>query len=156
MNQFLKIALLAIGLIFATLSIAGTGLIPSTTNTPTDQLATCLVDSLNGKDRKNLAKWIFFAMGAHPSITPFMKANASDIEESDQYIGELITKILTVDCPKELKLANKYDPLALTKAFQLVGQVAMQELMNNPSTQKAATNYSKYADEEKINKILSE
>lgn len=154
MNQLLKVGALSIGLLSAIFAVAGTGLIPPAASTPTDQLGICLVDALNGKERKNLAKWIFFSIGAHPVITPFLKATPADIQKSDEYIGKLVTKILTVDCPKELSIANQYDPLAVTKAFELVGKVAMQELMNNQSTVKAITNYSKYADQEKISELL--
>ena len=146
MNNFVKIAVLSIGVLSGTSAIAVT---------PTDQLATCLVDALNGKERKNLAKWIYFAIGSHPEIKVFMNATAADIQKSDEYVGNLVTKILTVDCPNELNKANKADPLAIKKAFQLVGQVAMQELMTNQDTSKALTNYAAYADQEKINAILS-
>ncbi|MCG6201643.1 hypothetical protein [Psychromonas antarctica] len=146
MNYFVKVAALSIGILSAAPVIA---------STPTDQLGTCLVDTLNGKERKNLAKWIFFAIGSHPEMKIFMNATSKNIQESDQYVGKLVTKILTVDCPEELYAANKSDPLAIQKAFELVGQVAMQELMNNQKTIKAITNYSIYADQEKINAILS-
>lgn len=84
-----------------------------------------------------------------------MSATDANIQESDQYVGKLITKILTVDCPKELYAANKSDPLAIQKAFELVGKVAMQELMTNQDTIKAITNYAAYTDQRKINAILS-
>ncbi len=34
-------------------------------------LTTCFVDSLNGKERKQLATWIYFAVAAHPEMKPF-------------------------------------------------------------------------------------
>ena len=126
-------------------------------NTPeTQKLGTCLVDTLNGKERKHLAKWIFFSIGAHPEIKQFSSATPENIEKSDKYVGNLITKILTVDCPNELKSAFKSNPLAVQQAFELVGKVAMQELMSNQDTLKALTNYSKYAEIEKINQIMTE
>ncbi|GIC76922.1 hypothetical protein [Moritella sp. F3] len=146
MNNLIKVTILSISL------LSGTGAFAST---PTEQLGTCLVDSLNGKERKKLAKWIYFSIGSHPEIKSFMSATDANIQESDQYVGKLITKILTVDCPKELYAANKSDPLAIQKAFELVGKVAMQELMTNQDTIKAITNYAAYTDQRKINAILS-
>ena len=67
----------------------------------------------------------------------------------------MITRLLTVDCPTELTAANKSDPMAINKAFELVGRVAMQELMSNQDTMQALTNYAKYTDQEKINVLLS-
>jgi hypothetical protein len=147
MNNLIKVTILSIGLLSGTSVFA---------NTPTEQLGTCLVDTLNGKERKNLAKWIYFSIGSHPEMKPFMKATDADIQESDEFVGKLITKILVEDCPKELHSANKSDPLAIQKAFELVGQVAMQELMTNQDTMNAITNYITYTDQDKINAILSQ
>ena len=88
-------------------------------------------------------------------INIYSKATAENIDDSDKFVGKLITRMLTVDCPNELMLANKSDPLAINKAFELVGRVAMQELMSNQDTMQALTNYAKYTDQEKINALLS-
>lgn len=123
--------------------------------TPTESFGTCLIDSLNGKERKQLAKWIYFAMAAHPEISSFSKASSKDIDSTDQYVGDLVTRLLTVDCPTEMKLANAENPLALQQAFELVGQVATQELMTNENVMTSITGYAKYADMDKINLLLS-
>jgi hypothetical protein len=44
----------------------------------------------------------------------------------------------------------------MQQGFELVGRVAMQELMTNQNVTKAITNYIKYVDTDKLNKILSE
>jgi len=119
-------------------------------------LGNCLVDHLTGKERKNLAKWIFLSMAAHPEIKSFSNASPKDIDESDRYVGSLITRLLTDDCPSELKKASSSGPLAARKAFELVGQVAMQELMTNQDVMKSISNYAQYADREKISRILNE
>ncbi len=121
----------------------------------TNIFASCMVDALNGKERKNLAKWVFFAVAAHPEIKSYSKATPQDIETSDKYVGALITRLLTDNCPTELQAASKEDPLALQKGFQLVGQVAMQELMADQSVMQAISNYARYADQDKINQVLS-
>jgi hypothetical protein len=147
MKTFVKVLALFMGLIVVT---------PAMAQSPTNVFASCMVDTLSGKERKSLAKWIFFSIAAHPEIKSYSKASGQDIKESDQYVGKLITRLLTVSCPEELKKANKSDPLAVQKAFELVGQVAMQELMTNQDVMKTLSNYAQYADTEKIKKILSE
>lgn len=129
---------------------------PVLADSPTDQLANCLVDNLSGKERKSLAKWIFFSMAAHPEIKSYSNASQKDLKQSDEYVGKLVTRLLTQDCSNKLKKANSSDPMAVQKAFELVGQVAMQELMADQAVMKTLTNYANYADKEKINKILSE
>jgi hypothetical protein len=120
------------------------------------ELGNCMVDSLNGKERKELAKWIFFAMAAHPEINSYSKATEQDITESDEFIGKLITRLLTDDCSTEFIAAVKIDPRNVEKAFGLVGQVAMQELMTNQNVTKAITNYIKYVDQDKLNSLVVE
>lgn len=147
MKNFVKVLVLSMGLIIGTSALA---------ESPTSVFASCMVDALNGKERKNLAKWIFFSIAAHPDIKSYSTASPKDIKESDKFVGKLITRLLVVDCQNELKKANKSDPLAVQKGFELVGKVAMQELMTNKDVMNTLTNYAKYADQEKINKILSE
>ncbi|MEE4252378.1 MAG: YceI family protein [Alcanivoracaceae bacterium] len=124
-------------------------------SSPTEALAGCLVDTLNGKERKSLAKWIFFSVAAHPEIKPYSNASTKDIEDSDKLTGALITRLLTESCPNELKAANRSDHMALQKAFEIVGQVAMQELMTNDDVMRTISGYAKYVDQEKIGKLLN-
>jgi len=148
MKKLTQVALLTVGLISSMPVLAA--------SSPTNAFSTCMVDSLTGKERKDLAKWIFLSMTAHPDIKPFSSATPAEIKSSDQSIGKLITRLLTVDCPTQLIAANKANPRAVQNAFKLVGQVAMQELMTNEATMKALTNYAKYTDQAKINKLLSQ
>jgi hypothetical protein len=128
---------------------------PAFSQAPTDAFSTCLGDSLTGKERKNLAKWIFFAIGAHPELKSYSNVSSNDIKAIDEYTGRLITRLLTVDCPGQLKAAYSRDPASVQIAFEMVGRVAMQELMTSQEVQKAVTNYAKFADTEKIQKALS-
>lgn len=111
-----------------------------------NQLGQCLVDSLNGKERKELAKWIYFSMAAHPDITSFSKITAEDRESTDKYIGALVTRLLGKDCPAQFKAAVEVDPMATQRAFELVGQVAMGELMQNEAVTRSIGNYATYMD----------
>lgn len=138
--------------IVSSILITSSGVIAAT---PTETFGECLIDNLNGKERKELAKWVFFAMSSHPEIKTYSKATSNDITESDKYFGNLVTRLLTEDCSNEMNAA-KVDPQAMEKAFELVGVVAMQELMTNQEVTAAMANYIKYINQEKINKILSE
>lgn len=127
---------------------------PASADSATGVLANCLIENLSGKERKSLATWIFLSMAAHPEIRSYSRASKSAITESDRHVGEIITRLLTVNCPSQLQKAHASDPMAVQKAFELVGQVAMQELMTNQDVMKALTNYVQYADVTKINKLL--
>ncbi len=117
--------------------------------------ANCLVDALNGKERKEMAKWIFLSMAVHPSIQSYASIADDDRLKSNKYIGALITRLLAEECPNELAAAHKENPLAIQKGFELVGQVAMQEIVTNEATMVALTEYAKYADMKKIRGVLA-
>ena len=119
-------------------------------------LGTCLVDSLDGKERKRLARWIYFSIAAHPEMVSFSNVSADDRTETDQYVGKLVTRLLVEDCASELRAARKADPLAVQRSFELVGQVAMQELMTNQDVTTSISNYANYADQRRINAVLLE
>lgn len=124
-------------------------------NASTQALGTCLIDSLTGKERKLLAKWIYFAIAAHPEMSSYSKITANDRVQSDKYVGGLVTRLLAEDCASEFRTAQKANPLALQQAFEMVGQVAMQELMTNQSVTTAVSSYINYADQNKINAVLA-
>lgn len=109
-------------------------------------LGNCLVDSLNGKERKVLAKWIFFAMGAHPEMSSYANVNGGDRVTTDKEVAALIGRLLAEDCASQLAQTRQADATAINKAFELVGRVAMQELMTNQQVTGAITNYAKYID----------
>jgi hypothetical protein len=145
MKNAFKITAVAISMLIGT---------PAFSQAPADALSSCMVDNLNGKERKSLAKWIFFAIGAHPDIKSYMQATPADMRASDEYVGSLITRLLTVDCPAPLKAAYAANPASLENAFGVVGEVAMQELMTNEDVNKTLTNYVHFTDTDKIDKLL--
>jgi hypothetical protein len=119
------------------------------------ELGTCLVDSLTGKERKHLAKWIYFAIASHPEMSSYSNIKQDDRVIIDKYVGTLVTRLLAEDCTSEFKSAQKDNPLALSKAFELVGQVAMQELLTNQDVKTSISGYIKYADQKKIQAVLA-
>lgn len=128
---------------------------PVNANDEINKFAGCLVDNLNGKERKLLAKWIFFAMAAHPEITDYASVTDKQVDDAHKDIGSLINRLMIENCPTELKAANNANPQAIEKAFEFVGQVAMQELLTNQEVTNTLVGYIKYTDETKIREILA-
>ena len=126
----------------------------SLATSPTEVLGTCLTDSLDGKERKKLARWIFFSLAAHPEIEPFLSATAKDVDTSNRFVGQLVTRLLVEDCPEASRAAIQHNPSAIEQAFEFVGEVAMQEIMANDRVVEAIAAYAIYADEEKIVELM--
>lgn len=143
-------------LLFPLLLISSVATAPSYAQSATDAFATCLTDSLSGKERKDLASWIFFAMAAHPRIEQYATITEAARLQQDKDIGTLITRLLSENCPAQLVQAQQENPEALRMAFEMVGKVAMEELMNNSKVSQAIAAYANYVDMEKIQATLKD
>jgi hypothetical protein len=136
------------------ISLVFTPLIASA-NTSAQQLGVCMTDSMNGKERKNLAKWIYFGMSEHSTIKPHSNVPKADRESMDEYVGVLITRLLTEDCPKIAKVAlEENGSAAFEYAFGVVGEVAMTELMAEPSVSKSLGAFERHLDQSKFDEVF--
>jgi hypothetical protein len=124
---------------------------------PPDQaLARCLADNTSGKDRKDLARWIFFAMAAHPEIKQYASATAvRATDEAHKIVAGTFTRLLAESYANETQAAVKLGGTTLKVAFETLGQLAMQELMSVRDVQAAMGGFEKYIDRDKLGHVLS-
>lgn len=114
-------------------------------------LGSCLGDHTTGKDRKDLAQWVFAAMAAHPEIKPLSNVTEANREEMDRSMAALATRLLTENCRTEAKAAiSTGGSAAIEAAFEVLGQLAMQEIMSDASVNASITRYGKYLDNAKF------
>jgi hypothetical protein len=116
-------------------------------------LGSCLADNTSGRDRKDLAGWIFLAMAAHPEIKQYASANRSAVaDESARTMAALVTRLLTESCASEtkavIKAGGSFDP-----AFRNLGELAMQELMAETSVKESMGHFVRYLDQERFEKL---
>jgi len=124
--------------------------------TPEESLSRCLADSTTGKDRKDLARWVFFAMAAHPEIKQYAAPSiVSATDETDKLMASMFTRLLADSCLKQTQAAFKQGgPVAVQKAFETLGQLAMQELMSDTQVNVSMGAFQKYLDQGKLGKAL--
>ena len=120
-----------------------------------DALAACLGDNTTGKDRKELARWIFVAMAAHPEIKDLSTASAATRDAADQGMGRLVTALLAERCAAQTRevVAQEGSP-GMLSAFRTLGELAMKELMSNPDVGRSLSGYERYLDQAKIRAAL--
>jgi hypothetical protein len=123
------------------------------TSPAAEALAGCLTDNTSGRDRKDLAKWIFMAIGSHPEIASYVSATAEDKDNLNRTAGALFMRLMTEDCTKELQAASEGDGIRL--GFEQLGKIAMQELMTDPKVNEAMSAIGKYLDEDRIKKAAA-
>jgi hypothetical protein len=125
---------------------------------PVDALRSCLADSTSGKDRKDLAKWVFLSMAAHPAMKQHVgPGTEAAAEESSQTVALLFQRLLTTSCVTETKAVFKVGQgaQAIQLAFQGLGQLAMQELMTDKSVQDSMGKLERYVDQKRIAEVFS-
>lgn len=123
---------------------------------PPDALSRCFADSTTGKDRKDLARWVFLAMAVHPEIKQYSSPDAAKAaDDTDKMMANMVTRLLTESCAQQTQTAFKQGgPAAVQSAFQLLGQLAMQELMSDPKVAASMSSFQKYVDQNKLNPIF--
>ena len=121
-----------------------------------DALGSCLSDNTTGKERKDMARWIYVGMSAHPDMQPLSKVTDANREELDRMMATIFTRLVTENCRAQAKSAlEKEGNAAFQIAFGVMGKLAMQELMADQAVNASFTRYSKYLDSNKINAVFA-
>lgn len=130
---------------------------PVAAQTNTQQLSQCLADTTSGKDRKDLARWVFFAIASHPEIKQFTTPSAAGAEaETTKTIADLVTRLLAESCMRQAQAAFKDSGAkAIETAFETLGQLAMQELTTNPDVNASMARFEKSLDQNKLIKVFA-
>jgi hypothetical protein len=121
-------------------------------------LQACLADNSTGKDRKDLARWVFMAMTAHPEMKVHTGGNVDAmVDESSKTMAALVTRLLTESCVSEAKAAMKGGQFtqSLQVAFGGLGQLAMQELMADQAVQRSMGWFERYIDQKRLAEVFS-
>ncbi len=130
--------------------------LPALAGPNADALGRCLTDNTTGKERKELARWIFIAMATHPEIRQLSAAVPSDLEQASKTTGALFTRLLAESCPAEMRAAMQNEGAqAMQAAFGTLGQVAMQELMSDANVSAAISAFERFVDTKKLEAIAS-
>lgn len=119
---------------------------------PGDALQRCLADNTTGKDRKDLARWAFLAMAAHPDMKELISPGApAALDASSRSTAALMTRLLTEACRTETRAAMASgNPMALQAALNSLGQLALGELMRDRAVGEAMGGLAKYFDNQKF------
>lgn len=121
-----------------------------------DALGACLSDHTNGKERKDLVRWMFAAMSVHPALKDLAVVPPALHASTDQTVGQLISRLLSEDCRVEARTALQVDgPKAFETAFSSLGRIAVQELMTHPEVSASVMGYMRYVDPKKLEKALT-
>lgn len=113
----------------------------------TDDLARCIVDNTLVRDRIELVRFIYIAMSQHSDIKHLSNISSNQADDSLREVAHLLTVLLTRRCKDESTKALKYEgELAYAHAFEVLGGVAMQDLMGNRDVKRYYDSIENYLD----------
>lgn len=117
--------------------------------------ASCLVDKTSGEDRKALVTWVYLAMSKHPEINSLSAITPEREQTIKQNVGKTMTRLLADDCGAQMKaLFAEHGPSAIAEPFEVLGKVAMQELMTDPAVNQIFAGITDYVDQERLEQAL--
>jgi len=116
-----------------------------------DDLSKCLVSSTTSKDKTDLVRWIFATAALHPDVSSIAAVTGDQRAELTHTVGALYERLLTVDCRRQYRDAVKFEgDQALTASFQVLGGVAMRELLGHQAVTMGMNELDAAVDKEKL------
>lgn len=118
-----------------------------------DNLAQCMIKNISDTDNRILTNWIASVMVQHPQID--IEMSSSDIEFYNRSIALLFEDLLTVRCKQETAEALTFESEeAFASAFEVLGIVSMEKLIEHPAVISASENVINYIDLNKLSEIF--
>lgn len=121
-----------------------------------DKLSDCLVGKSTMDDHVILVRWMFVAISRHPAVASMATISDANVDNANKQMAELFTRLLTVTCRDQAKLALKNEgEFAMQQAFQKLGQQAGSEIFINQDVAKGMSGITKYFDTKKLQELTS-
>ena len=120
-----------------------------------DAAGVCLTDNTSGKDRKVLTRWIFLAMVKHPDMRALSAATDADHDAGTRQMAALFERLITADCRREIgAMVSAEGQGSMKIPFEVLGRVAMLELMGNPAVAAEVGRLDQFVDKVKIAEVV--
>lgn len=151
MNHGRRVAGISALFVALSLSISSIG----AANEAIDNVSVCLTNSTSTNDRADLVKWIFVAMSKHPQLSALSGSTPEQDEAAIRRAGQLFTRLIADDCATQIRaMVAAHGEQSLSVAFEVLGRVAMQDLMTHPDVQAVFTGLDRYADQQRIDRVI--
>lgn len=120
-----------------------------------DSLGKCLVSRSTDEDKQKLMAWIFSAIALNPNVAPYTNLPAKQRDAIDRDMAAVFERLIGQSCRSEAAEAIKYEgAAAFGAAFQLLGQVAGQQIFVSPEVAKGSEAFLKYVDTQRLQQQL--
>ncbi len=121
----------------------------------TNALTKCIVQSTTDTDKRLVVTWVFSVIALHPDVQNLMSVSDAERDDANKRIANLFETLLTKTCRTEATEAIKYEgDAAIGKSFEVLGQIAMRELLTNPQVNAGLAGFAKYIDTQRLEEVL--
>lgn len=121
----------------------------------TNDLAKCLVESTSVQDRRDLVKWMFAAASLHPAVQSIANVTEEQLDMENRKTAHLFMKLVTESCRDQTQKALRFEgAVTLQTSFQVLGQVAGQELFTSPEVNAAMAGLERHLDKDRLNALM--
>ena len=122
-----------------------------------NKFANCLIKNTTERDKIVLIRWITSAISQHPALQNEFNIENSKIKNHEIAVADYMQYILGTVCLKESKDVLNFEGIdSFGRAFELLGELAMQSLMKNKDVKHALENWVIYLDKDFIGNYFVE
>jgi len=122
-----------------------------------DDFSKCLVRSTTPKDKTDLVRWVFANAALHPDVSSIAAVSESQRTAINRATGAIVERLFTESCRAQFRDALKYEGShAVEQSFEVLGGVAMRELLTDPAVAKAFSGLDAYVDQDKVKAVVQE
>lgn len=121
---------------------------PARAQSESERLANCLVQSSTGAQRLDLARWIAYAIIAHPSVRDSVAIPQQALVDGNRSIAQVFTQLITQSCRNESRDAILAGGNSFGLAFEALGRIATVELLNNPDVNTRIEEFIEYLNDD--------
>ena len=133
-------------------SLLSLGAIATTqASTTVDALSQCLVKSTTASDKTTVLQWTFAALGQHPDLNSMSSVTASQKEQLDKNLAQVLQRILVEQCSSQTKAVIQTDGLeAVGESFQELGTITGNEILKTPQVKSQLNGVLKHVEMGKL------
>lgn len=123
--------------------------VPAAAGIYTDDFTRCLVAATSTEDRVAFARWMFTAMSAGEAVRDLTNVTEAQRVEGNRGTAQLVQRLILTDCRAQALLALKYEGGdAIGTGFEMVGRVAIGDLMRDPGVAAQIESLDTYIDQD--------
>ncbi len=116
-----------------------------------ETMGRCLVKATDERERAELARWIFATAALHPEVASVSALTPPQRDPLNRGAAALIQRLITENCRRPTQDALRAEgPAALQVGFQILGQAAMQDLLQHAQVQRGFADTARHLDAAKL------